>query len=82
VIETKRWRTSTLEDLAGVKVSASGGDNSYVTATDSFGRARIKDLQPGEYRVTSELTGYSTVSRILRVPAKGCAEFWQVMGSQ
>jgi len=49
--------------LPGAAVSVKGPGGSFSTTSGSDGRFRILNLSPGPYKVTTTLTGFSTVNR-------------------
>jgi hypothetical protein len=49
--------------LPGVSVTLSGADRSATFVTEADGRFRFLDLPPGQYKLTSELQGFSRLIR-------------------
>ncbi|HEX2342593.1 MAG TPA: carboxypeptidase-like regulatory domain-containing protein, partial [Vicinamibacterales bacterium] len=49
--------------LPGVTVTIVGNDRTATFVTEADGKYRFLNLPPGTYRITAELTGFSTVVR-------------------
>src|SRR5262249_43931021 len=49
--------------LPGAAVAVKGSGGSFNTTSGSDGRFRILNLSPGAYKITTTLTGFTTVSR-------------------
>src|SRR5262245_58975283 len=49
--------------MPGVTVTAvhAATGNTFLAVTDAEGRYRLPPLRPGDYKVTAELTGFSTI---------------------
>jgi hypothetical protein len=60
--------------MPSVRTSIEGGGSHSAAATDAAGQARFGGLAPGEYKITTELEGYTPTNRTVQLHAKGCAE--------
>jgi hypothetical protein len=63
--------------LAGIKVTARGGERTFEALTDAGGNYELKDLPPGSYQVTPAYPAHLSAdngSRPAQVVARGCAQ--------
>ena len=60
VVGTVTDETGAVIPGVAVKITNAGTNISQETTTDSEGRYRIANLQPGDYQITSEITGFRT----------------------
>ncbi|HEY9402876.1 MAG TPA: carboxypeptidase-like regulatory domain-containing protein [Pyrinomonadaceae bacterium] len=61
--------------LAGIKVTARSGNRTFEALTDARGKYELKDLPPGNYRVTPAYPAHlSADDGSARVSARGCAQ--------
>lgn len=53
--------------LEGATVTLSAGDETMTMTTDASGNAHFSDLEEGNYSVSVEMTGYSTMSALVNI---------------